>query len=104
MHRKLSLGYANSHYTGVISGKSPGFNMKYNIENTTGKLGIMASITSTSQELHVKNRNTKGRVSSLSVTAGPSWYINEAVSIYGLVGIKYSKAFGSDNSFTWGPE
>lgn len=103
----LSLGYANSHYTGVISGNSPGFNIKYNIQNTTNKLGLMTSITSTSQELHMKNRNSKGRISHLSVTAGPSWYINEAVNIYGLAGIshdrvKYSKASGSDNSFTWG--
>lgn len=68
----FSSDYANSHYSDVISGKHPGINMKYNIQNTTNKLWLMTSITSTSQELHVKNRNSKGRISHLSVTAGPS--------------------------------
>lgn len=103
----VSLGYANSHYSGVISGNSPGFNIKYGIENTTNNLGLITSITSTSQELNVKNRREKGRISHLSAMLGPSWHINETLSVYGLAGIshdraKYSKVSGSDNSFSWG--
>lgn len=103
----LSLGYANFYYTGVISGNSPEFNMKYNIENTTKKLLLITSISGTSQYLHVKKRNSKGRISHLSAMVGPSWYINETASIYGLAGIShdranYSKASGSDNSFYLG--
>lgn len=67
----VSLGYANSHYSGVISGNSPGFNIKYGIENTRNNLGLITSITSTSQELNVKKQAGKRQDFALISHAGP---------------------------------
>lgn len=103
----LSLGYASSHYSGNISGSSPGINLKYNWEDKKSGFGAIGSVTRTSSDTTVDYSSAKGKISHLSVLAGPSYRLNERVSVYGLAGVSHDKlkiqdASGNINSFAYG--
>ena len=103
----VSLGYAHSHYKGDLSGNSPGFNIKYNWEKNDSNLGVIGSITRTSSNLSIPQSTANGRISHLSVLAGPSYRFNEYVNVYALAGVAHDKAkiadaSGSINSFSYG--
>lgn len=109
LNSTVSLGIANSHYSAGVSGRAPGLNLKYNIDNTDTGSGLVTSVTSTSEKLHSRSKDVKGRVSHFSAMAGPSFSVTEIASLYGLAGISHDRAKlagvkGREYSFTCGAD
>lgn len=81
-------GYAQSDYQGVIN-KANGFNLKYRYENGSAPFGWIGSFTYTKKDRTTNNLYNKEQYYGL--TAGPAVRMNDWASIYGVIGVGYSK-------------
>ncbi|MCC8378779.1 Ail/Lom family outer membrane beta-barrel protein [Xenorhabdus sp. PB30.3] len=93
----ISAGYAQNSIK--LYGEKPkdnpkGFNVKYRYESDDN-WGVVGSFVYTHQGYEYRDRGFKvgdSSVSYYSLTAGPSYRINDYVSVYGLVGAGHGEA------------
>ncbi|EKN4774180.1 MULTISPECIES: attachment invasion locus protein Ail [Yersinia] len=96
----ISIGYAQSHVkeNGYTLDNDPkGFNLKYRYE-LDDNWGVIGSFAYTHQGydfFYGSNKFGHGDVDYYSVTMGPSFRINEYVSLYGLLGAAHGKVKSS---------
>lgn len=96
----ISVGYAQSHVKGngyTLSNDPKGFNLKYRYE-LDDNWGVVGSFAYTHQGydfFYGSNKVGNGDVDYYSVTMGPSFRINEYVSLYGLLGAAHGKVESS---------
>ncbi len=92
----ISIGYAQSHVkeNGYTLDNDPkGFNLKYRYE-LDDNWGVIGSFAYTHQGydfFYGSNKFGHGDLDYYSVTMGPSFRINEYVSLYGLLGAAHGK-------------
>jgi outer membrane protein X len=85
----VSLDYAQGDAQGQIN-KQDGFNLKYRYEFDNSQWGVIGSFTYVENEQgSVYADYYKGQYYSL--TAGPSYRLNDWISAYGVIGLGYGK-------------
>lgn len=102
--QSVSVGYATAKIKDFK--KFKGINVKYLYEfDEADSLGILASLSYLSAKENQSSSyyggilSTKEQVKYFSLGAGPSYRFNDFVSIYGLLGLAYSKV---DDMGDWG--
>lgn len=87
----ISAGYSQSQLSGNVKGSVPGVNVKYNIEDKPGQLGIISSISVNGRGvLDSQGRNT-GKINRYSIMAGPSFRFKPYMNVYALFGVSGSR-------------
>nr|DAM44253.1 MAG TPA: outer membrane protein [Caudoviricetes sp.] len=83
----VSLGYAHTHLSGLISGNAAGANLKYNWEHLNSGFGVVGSLTYTEADLNNYYYGYRvGEVNYTSFLVGPSYRFNDFLSTYIMLG------------------
>ncbi|ECG1392064.1 TPA_asm: outer membrane beta-barrel protein [Salmonella enterica subsp. houtenae serovar 45:g,z51:-] len=95
----VSVGYAQTQvkYYGV-SKDMPGVNVKYHWEDDDTGVGVIGSFAYTQKSQ--SNDYADGKLTYYSVTAGPSYRLNDYFNIYALLGAAYGKAEVNTEDFS----
>ncbi|EDV5024205.1 outer membrane beta-barrel protein [Salmonella enterica subsp. enterica serovar Ball] len=82
----VSVGYAYTDLSGLISGNANGVNVKYNWEDLGSGFGVMGSFTYTTADVDGPYGYKLGDADYTSLLVGPSYRFNDYLSAYIMVG------------------